>query len=249
MKKISLVLILMFALTSIACQSGALIEKAKASSSMIDPAQIMNSTLLIVVENIEANRVTLAYDLASLVEYEGQTYLVTHNHWENMLKDENVLVLRDAEYHMIRTMFGSDFKKLIRYQDAGTMVLRVPDGISEALTAGNLDTAPRLKPGDTVQVAHWSYPNRDHLEVSDAVVVDQSILKEASVVTLRSLDGQTLHPGDSGGGVWYNGKLIANTWTVLTDVSTTVDSTGTAIAASETLTDLSHAAIFPEAFK
>lgn len=264
MKKISLLIPLIVALISIACQSATVIEKAKPVEEKTDSTQIQypsvveqktdltliqNSTLLIVVENIETKGVTLAYDLASLVQYQGQTYLVTHNHWENILKDKNVLELRDAEYHMIRTMYASDFKSLVVYQDAGTMVLRVPDGISEALTAGSLDTAPQLKPGDTVQVAHWSCPNRDHLEVSDAAVVDTHLMKEVPVVSLHSLDGQSLHPGDSGGGVWYNGKLIANTWTVVTNVSTTLDSSGTVTAGDETLTNFSHAAIIPDGFK
>lgn len=47
------------------------------------------------------------------------------------------------------------------------------------------------------------------------------------------------------GEVWHNGKFVAHTWTVLTTYKT-VDTAGTLDPTSETLTDLSKAAIFPE---
>lgn len=248
MKKISLLIPLLIALISIDCQSTTVVEKTKIVEQKTDLNQIKNSTLLIVVENIEQSGVTLAYDLGTVVQYQDESYLVTHNHWGDMLQDTNIIEIRDAQYKMLRPMYASEFKSLIVYQDAGTMVLHLPDGLPDTLTPGNLDTSP-LKPGDTVQVAHWSYPNRDCLEVSEAVVKEINTFKGEPVYTLRSLDGQPLHPGDSGGGVWHNGKLVANTWTVLTIVSTAVNSTGTLDASSETLTDLSHAAIFPVEFK
>jgi hypothetical protein len=278
MKKIFLLLPLIFALISIACQSATMIEKAKVEEPKIDPipihistvveqktnpaqiqnynvveqktdlTQIQNSTLLIVVEDIQKSGVTLAYDLGTVVQYQGEKYLVTHNHWGDMLRDMNILEIRDAQFKMLRTMYASAFKKLVVYQDAGTMVLHLPDGLPDNIIPVDLVDTPQLNPGDTVQVAHWSYPNRDQLVVSDAIVEEISTFKEEPVYSLRSLDGQPLHPGDSGGGVWHNGKLVANTWTVLTTYET-IDTAGTVAPDSETLTDLSKAAIFPEEFK
>ena len=74
-----------------------------------------------------------------------------------------------------------------------------------------------------------------------------SVFKDTPVYTLRNLNGQSLQPGDSGGGVWHNGTLVANIWTVTTKYSV-VDAAGTVDPASETLTDRSNAAIFPEGF-
>jgi hypothetical protein len=240
--------ILMMALFSTACQSTTSAQIVKPESASVDPELIKSSTLLIVVENIQKSGVTLGYDMATLVQCQGEPYLVTHNHWGEMLQDNNIIELRQADYKMIRTIYAKDFKSLVVYQDAGTMVLRPPEGLPSSLTPGSLDTDPQLLAGDTVQVAHWNHPNRSQMEVSEAVIEESSSLKGEPVYTLRTLDGQPLHPGDSGGGVWHNGKLIANTWTVVTKYKT-VDTAGTVDPASETLTDISHAAIFPKEFK
>ena len=255
MKKNFILVILIIALATISCQSSPMAEKhspmtekASYDSLMPDPGQIKSSTLLIVVENIQKTGVTLAYDMATLVKVQNENFLVTHNHWGDMLKDMNILELRDADNKLIQLIYGSEFKSLIVYQDAGTMVLRAPEGLADSLTPASLDRATQLKPGDTVQVTHHRQPNRDQVEILDAVVVDISLSRDTPVYTLRSLNGESLQPGDSGGGVWHNGKLVANTWTVITKYAV-VDAAGTVDPASETLTELSHAAIFPQGFK
>jgi hypothetical protein len=268
MKKILIAATLIIALISIACQSTTYMEKAKVKEAQVDaeviieaqadpevvkeaqtdPEVIRASTLLIVVEDIQKAGVTLAYDMATLVKIQNENFLVTHNHWGDMLKDMNILELRDADNKLIQLIYGSEFKSLIVYQDAGTMVLRAPEGLADSLTPGTLDNAPQVKPGDTVQVAYHSQPNRNRVEILDAVVVEISVSKDTPVYTLRSLNGQSLRPGDSGGGVWHNGNLVANTWTIITKYSV-IDTAGKVDPASETLTDRSHAAIFPDAFK
>jgi thioredoxin-related protein len=258
MKKILLAIILVIALISIACQSTTYMEKTKVKEAQVDaeviieaqtdPEVIRASTLLIVVEDIQKTGVTLAYDMATLVKIQNENFLVTHNHWGDMLQDMNIIELRDADNKMLRPMYASEFKSLIVYQDAGTMILRLPGGLPDSLTPASLERSTQLTPGDTVQVAHHSQPNRNQVEILDAVVEEISVSKDAPVYILRSLNGKSLQPGDSGGGVWYNGKLVANTWTVTTKYSV-VDAAGTVDPASETLTDRSHAAIFPEGFK
>jgi hypothetical protein len=277
MKKISLAIALIITLTSIACQPTGM-EKTKVIDQKVEPiqiqnsdvsvqkinrleiqnsnvvepktdlAQIRNSTLLIVVEDIEKSGVTLAYDLGTAVQYQGAKYLVTHNHWGDMLRDMNILEIRDAQFKMLRAMYASEFTNLVVYQDADTMVLRLPDGLPDSILPVELVETTRLRPGDTVQVAHWKYPERNELVVSDAVIVEITTYKEEPVYSLRILGSQLLHPGDSGGGVWHNGQLVANTWTVLTTYET-VDIAGTVDPASETLTDLNKASVFPEEFK
>ena len=248
MKKILLAIILVLALVSIACQSTPLAAKVQVKDTKTDPELIKNATLLIVVENIQKTEVTLAYDMATLVKVQNEIFLVTHNHWGDMLKDMNIIELRDADNKMLRPMYASEFKSLIVYQDAGTRVLRAPEWLVDSLTPASLERSTQLKPGDTVQVAYHSQPNRDQVEIQDAVVEEINVYKDAPVYTLRSLNGQSLQPGDSGGGVWHNGTLVANIWTVTTKYSV-VDAAGTVDPASETLTDRSNAAIFPESFK
>jgi hypothetical protein len=213
-----------------------------------DQVQINNASLLIVVEDIRKSGASLAYDLGSVVKYQDELYLVTHNHWGDTLRDMNIIEFRDAQYTMLYTMYASEFKSLVVYQDAGTRVLHLPDGLSDQVAPVGLTDANRLNPGEVVQVAHWNFPDRNRLSISTAVVVEITTFYDEPVYSLRSLDGQPLHPGDSGGGVWHNGQFIANTWAVLTTYETDV-ATGTADLDSEILTDLSKAAIFPTAFK
>ena len=248
MKKNLILVTLIIALTTISCQSSPMAEKVSPKNLKLDPGQIKSSTLLIVVENIQNTGVTLGYGMATMVKVQDETFLATHNHWGNMLQDMNILELRNADNKMIRPIYGSEFNSLIVYQDAGTMVLRVPDGLADALTPGNLDDPPQLKPGDTVQIAYRGQPTRDKVEILEAVIEENSVSRGKPVYTLRSLNGQPLHPGDSGGGIWHNGKLVANTWAVLNNYSV-VDASGNVDPNSRIPTDTSYAAIFPDVFK
>ena len=260
MKKILILTTLMIALISTACQSipvttstaapsaAPIDEHVKPEILTADPTQIKSSTLLIVVESVQPSGVKLVYSMGTLVQYQGELFVVTHNHYKDYLQDMNLIELRDAENGMILPIYASEFKKLIIYQDAGTMVLLAPDGVANALTPASLDVAPQLKPGDTVQVAYHRQSNRDKVEVLEAVIEEVDVSAAEPVVTLRSLNGELIRPGDSGGGVWYNGKLVANTWSVLTTHSA-LDASGNVDPASQTLTGLSNAAIFPEGFK
>ncbi len=248
MKKILITVTLIIALVSIACQSTHIAANINPQRGKSNLDQIKSSTLLFVVESIQSTGVALGYGMGTLVQYQGELFVVTHNHWGDMLQDTNVVEIRNAQGKMIRPMFASEFKSLIFYQDAGTMVLRAPDGLADNLTPARLDGATHLKKGDIVQVAHRNYPNRDKVEILDAVIEEINVFMGEPVYTLRTPDGQTFHPGDSGGGVWHNGKLIANTWTVLATYSE-IDAAGNLDPTSETLTNLSHAAIIPDGFK
>ena len=157
MKRILILASLIFALVTISCQSIVLAEKAVPQAPLVDPLQIKKSTLLIVAESIQPSGISLAFGIGTLVEYQGETFLVTHNHWGDMLQDQNLIELRDGDNKMIRPIYASEFKSLVVYQDAGTLVLRDPAKLVDVLTPGALEDAPQLKPGDTVQVAHpWA---------------------------------------------------------------------------------------------
>jgi hypothetical protein len=248
MKKIAVLISLMIALISIACQSSVLAERVETQKTLIDPELIKSASLLIVVEKDLGTRILRANAMASLVMVRDKTYLVTHNHWDDMLADMNKLELRNADSELIQRMDCAEFKNLIVYQDAGTIVLNAPDGLLDAFTPGNLAYNSQLHKGDTVQVAHRSYPNRDRVEILEAVVENIGVFNEAPVYILRGVRGSQLRPGDSGGGVWHNGKLVANTWTVNPEYRY-ADASGNVDLASESLTDLSMAAVSPGALK
>lgn len=221
-------------------------QSAAAKSPPINQDRIKDATLIIVIESIQRNEVTLAYGMGTLVQYQGASYLVTHNHYGNLLQDMNILELRDARYKPIRTMYGYEFKGLIVYQDTGTLMLSLPDGLAEDITPGELGDSQQVKPGDIVQVARLAQPEREQVEILEAVV--EGVGVSEPVYLLRSLNGESLSPGDSGGGVWYAGKFVANTWAVLYGYSA-LDASGNADPDSKFQTEMSYAAIFPEVFQ
>lgn len=247
MKKTLIFITLMITLISVSYKSISWVVQSRPDQLKSNPDQIKNSTLLMVVESIQPTGIKLGCGMGTLVNYQGESFLVTHNHWGDMLQDTNIIELRDAENRLIRTIYGYEFKSLIIYKDPGTLVLHAPDGLADAVVPGSLDISLTLKPGDTVQVAYRGQTNLDRLEVLDAVVTETGLTGVVPVLTIRSLDGQLIRPGDSGGGVWHNGKLAANTWAVLA-TSLVVGTSGQIDQTSQTFTDLSYAAILPDVF-
>ena len=224
------------------------IQESKPINPPMHSDRIRNATLLIRIESIQPDGVSLGYEMATLVQHQGATYLVTHNHYGEMLQDTNIVQLRDAENRKIRSIYGSEFKSLIVYQDPGTLVLRAPDGLTDALTPVNLDHQPQLRPGDIVQVAYRGGAKREQVEIVDAVIEEITVSEVTPVYRLRFPDGQLLSPGDSGGGVWYGESFVGNTWSIVLTY-TVAGTSGTSDPASETQTNLSYAAILPEVFR
>jgi hypothetical protein len=165
-----------------------------------------------------------------------------------MLQDTNILELHDAANHKIRSISGFEFKNLIVYQDPGTLVLRAPYGLTDALTPVDVDHQPQLRPGDIVQVAHRGGSNRDNVEILDAVLEEITVSGVTPLYKLRFPDGPLLSHGDSGGGIWSGGILVGNTWSIVM-TSTTEEISGTSAPVSQSQTNLSYAAIFPETFR
>ena len=224
------------------------IQEAKPINPPMHSDRIRNATLLIRIESIQPDGVSLGYEMATLVEYQGAIYLVTHNHYGEMLQDMNIVQLRDAENRKIRSIYGSEFKSLIVYQDPGTLVLRAPDGLTDVLTPVSIDYQPQLQPGEIVQVAYRGGAKRDHVEVLDAVIEEITISGVTPVYKLRFPDGQLLSAGDSGGGVWYGETFVGNNWSIVLTY-TVAGTSGTSDRANETQTDLSYAAILPKMFQ
>ena len=205
--------------------------------------QILQATLLIDVIAIQSDIASIEHSVGTLVQYQGEMYVLTHNHFSDLLDDTNTVALRDANNRTIKLVFGSEFKSWIVYQDPGTMVLLAPDFLADTLTPAKLDTQPKL--GDFVQLTHRCGPNRDKIEILTAVIEEINTFENTSVYILRSQEGQFLAPGDSGGGVWFNGGLVANNWAIIPKSSTRTTSSKHN-SASEIQTNLSIAAVLPE---
>jgi hypothetical protein len=243
------ILIVIYLITS-GCQQDMQLEMP--GSEPIHPSihskQIKQATVLIVAKSIHADRITMWYDMGNLVQYQGETYLVTHNHHGEMLQDTNILELHDAENHKIRSISGFEFKSLIVYQDPGTLVLRSPAGLTNTMTPVSIEDQSHLQPGDIVQVAYRGGAQQDKVEILDAVIEEITVSGATPLYKLRFPDGPLLSSGDSGGGIWSGGIFVGNTWSIVMNY-TIEETSGTGEPVSEIQTNLSYAAIFPKGFR
>jgi len=221
--------------------------KASQSLSTTGKSNIQQVTILIVMQAPAQQKYALVQGLGTLVQYQGTPYLVTHNHWGDVLQDLTSVELRDAENKLVKVIFGKEFKRLIYYQDAGTLVLYLPEGWPVGIALASLATGSHLKVGDIVQVAYRENPERKKVTILEAVVQNVSQYEGLSIYEIHSLYGQTLKPGDSGGGVWFDGELVANNWAVIT-TSASQATSGIAGLPAKTYTELSFAAVMPEDF-
>lgn len=190
----------------------------------------------------------IANGIGSLIQDHGKALLVTHNHWGEALQDASLVELRDADNGLLLRLFGFEFKERIAFQDAGTMILEAPREIvpfpSSTLPTFQSSVLPTLQPS-TVQVTYRQGSGRQQLGVLDAEVLAIEAFKGLAALKLRSLDGQPLLQGDSGGGVWLGGKLVGNSWATLV---TGARAANTSVVAGEdgsqtVFTDLSYAAL------
>ena len=248
MKKIFLCAILLLALFASVCQSVSTLVIIKPTPSNIDVERIKNATLMIAVESYRVSGLIIGYGIGTLVKHENEVLLITHNHWRDFLQDASIVDFYDADNHMLTRRFVFELKRHILYQDVGTLVFQAPEELVGLLAPVSLGSEEPLRPGARVQVAYRQQPSGDRLLVRQARVEEISIIQGVPVYKLQSLDGQALQPGDSGGGVWYAGKLIANIWSVIATYSVE-DTFGSSDSVGKDFTDLSYAAIFSLDFR
>jgi hypothetical protein len=197
----------------------------------IENAQsILASTLQIIIFSVDAadsDQEVYERGIASLVEINDQIVLVSHDHW-NFVEDAPKVEFRDVEGKLLAEINGNDFRSLIIYRDEGTMLLSQPVVLTAAyqslmasrsngkaasqLNPGQMGDPQSLKVGDSVTVAYRIGENRSQVSVLAATVIEVGELNGVASFRLQSLDGTVLQNGDSGGGVWLDGKLVGNMW-------------------------------------
>lgn len=154
----------------------------------------------------------MAQGLGTLIRNEDRIQIVTHNHWGEILNNVEFVRFHDASDQLILEINGDEFKKLIRMQDAGTMLLKAPFDVDASLQVASLGASDELINADKVFLVHQKDGVTGSVVVLEAVVDRQTTYKQLPVFTLHTLDGQPVVSGDSGGGVWLNGKLVGNMW-------------------------------------
>ena len=187
------------------------------TNSIEEREQIWNATLQIKMEiphpdKSKTGAVLRAKGLGSLVQCGGETLLVTHNHWGEFLQDTTAIEFRDGGNQLLKVMSGYEFKRLLRYQDAGILVIQAPDGIALQPATACLGDADGLQPGEVVFLAYRQAPDLKNIALIEATVETVFTIQGLPVYTLRSINGEPIKGGDSGGGVWHEGLLVGSMW-------------------------------------
>ena len=186
----------------------------------LDPAMIaqaINSTIQIRIfaPTMVHGHYVMAQGLGSLVMNAGEMQIVTHNHWGETLKNAEFVRFYDCADNLLVEMNVNSFNQAVLAQDAGTLLLEVPNEVKtrmQALNVTDLAANGDVQAGDIVLVAHQADENTGRVDILEARVADRSTYKQLPVFKLQTLDGQPIVSGDSGGGVWLDGKLVGNIW-------------------------------------
>lgn len=117
----------------------------------------------------------------------------------------------------------------------------------ELFNPGKLGDGEDVQPGDLVLVSYRRPGDRSKIDLLAAEVMAITSYKGLPVFKLRSLDGQAIQNGDSGGGIWLNGKLVGNMWATLAFTSLPEATSQIEISqdATTALSDRSYAAVLP----
>ena len=189
--------------------------------------QIRKATLLIRMQASKAQDgggadLAIGLGMGSLIRIHDEILLITHNHWGKLLQDVTLIEFRDADNQLILPVLGYELKEWIVSQDAGSLVLRLPEEFIDSIDPSapiRMETVPQVPAGERVEVVYRENPAREMATALQAVVEEVITYQGLPAYRLRSLDGQPIQPGDSGGGIWYKGRLVGNNWVTLIEKS------------------------------
>ncbi|MDX1417009.1 MAG: hypothetical protein R3293_22585 [Candidatus Promineifilaceae bacterium] len=148
----------------------------------------------------------VAEGLGTVVQDNGRSYLVTHDHWSQLAANTGSVQFRDAAGALLAEMDLYHFKRLILARDGGTMLLSAPDALQKPAKT-------EMNKRDTARDDLWLVHRQEGRLTASRVQKVAAKLKDG--VAVWRLQGQVVESGDSGGGVWANGRLEAVTWTAV----------------------------------
>ena len=160
--------------------------------------------------------------IGTLLTYEGETLLVSHDHWSHLTSTvvPDLVQFHDADGRFLLEMTGDAFSQLVLFRDGGTLIMRAPQALTAQLpNAAAVGHVASLMPGDIVYVAHRQANQNDTVVVMAAEVLAIEFRNNMPLLSLRSLNGQAIEPGDSGGGVWLDGSFVGNLWMTVIEIN------------------------------
>ncbi len=208
--------------------------KAKNQGEYIQ-THILEATVHLTIEvpNPESPYVTIMETgFGTVIHQGGETILVTHNHWKQLSAETGLVYIRNVNNQILFFSHLSDFRMRVRYRDEGTMIFKVPSSVLSYTPDYPISPDDITQPGvgDIVLVTHQSIPEADagnsmYVTFHQSRVLAVESVNGVPVYKLQSLDGHSVEPGDSGGGVWFNGHFVANLWMTFLVESETISPT------------------------
>ena len=180
-------------------------------------AQILASTVQIemfdmgrIEEGLRHVRTSRGF--GTVVQYEGRRFILTHNHWSIPAAELSRVAFRNGAGDGLLVLDGAAFYGLVRYADGGTMLLDAPVGLSE-VSAAELGDRAALAVGDTVWLATYDYEDGIGVWIETAWIEEVEGSYVPGRLMLRG-EETAVTSGDSGGGVWVDGKVVGNLWAI-----------------------------------
>jgi len=192
-------------------------------------------------EEVGKDAEVLETGLGTLVAIDGGNYLVTHNHWGMVLQELTKIELYDSNHRLLKLMFGYEFINLICYQDEGTLILKSPPELVNRLTPAAAGNPGDIQTGEIVRISYRQAPSRDKAGVLEARVEEVFERGGVPAYRLHCLNGGFIQRGDSGGGIWHDGKYVGNMWITIVAVPAVDNPAGS----ESQPTDTSYAALYP----
>jgi hypothetical protein len=141
--------------------------------------------------------------LGTIVNYGHHQYIITHDHYAQL--DAPVATVTITESSGTQIVLGiKEFHERIRYRNNGVVIFDAPPQIPGGAAFVNAET---IQPDSLVQVVYRSKQTDDAV-IIPAIVESRVDFQGIPCFRIRNLNGEVIEKGNSGGGVWYQGRLI-----------------------------------------
>jgi len=151
--------------------------------------------------------------LGTVVDRNGENIIVTHDHWTRIDNPQAIVELATAQGELLLTLTGPEFSALISHRDGGTTIVNMPASIANHFQVANSNAATPVEQNDVLTIAYRN--SDDSISVAAMVVTKVDEFIGLDRVEMTSVNGEIIHTGNSGGGVYANGQLVANMWATL----------------------------------
>lgn len=142
--------------------------------------------------------------LGTIVSAGEGDFIVTTDHYDQLAAAYGIVTFTDYEGNQVELSLAA-FRSLIRYQGNAVLILVAPPGLPTGLEPGDGD---QIMPGNTLHVV-YRQPDSGALSVVAAEVVHWTDCAAGGPsFHLHNLNGEVVEHGNSGGGVWYGGRLV-----------------------------------------